>query len=132
MHRIHFVRLSALSWAIVTGILLTLPGGSFSSSSRLIPFLTAAGMDKVVHFVLFSVMAWLAYLAFRDVDALRFPVPAACGFALAYGLILEGLQFYIPERFPSFADVLADGVGVLVAGVVINQVERRRNCSSSK
>ncbi|MEE8366993.1 MAG: VanZ family protein, partial [Thermoanaerobaculia bacterium] len=79
----------------------------------------------VVHFVLFSVMAWLAYLAFRDVAALRFPVLAACGFALAYGLILEGLQFYIPERFPSFADALADGFGALAAGLVSDQVERR-------
>ena len=85
----------------------------------------------MIHIVLFSVMAWLAYLAWRDISSLKFPVQAAGGFAMAYGLLLEGLQLYVPGRSPSLPDAAADAVGVLVAAVLSYQVERRRALSSS-
>ena len=115
LRRFQLMRMLALTWAIVIGVLLTLPGDSFSSRSHLIPFLIPEWTDKVVHLLLFSIMAWLAYLALRDIASLRFPVLVAGGLALAYGLLLEGLQFYVPGRSPSFGDAVADGVGVLAA-----------------
>jgi hypothetical protein len=129
MYTTKVTRLLALMWAILVGIVLTLPGDSISRSSRLLPFLPPAWMDKVVHFVLFSVMAWLAYLALRDVVSPRFAWLASCGLTLGYGLLLEVCQLFVPGRSPSLGDGVADGVGVLVAAFASYRIEARRRVS---
>jgi VanZ family protein len=69
--------------------------------------------DKVVHFVLFAVLAWLLLLPF--VLGLAWPVmkAAVIGFLLAalYGAWMEYLQTMLPYRHANIGDVIANILG---------------------
>lgn len=72
-----------------------------------------AHTDKVVHFIIFAILAWLWYPALRIASA--WPVKRAVwvGFALAvaYGAFTEYVQTHLAHRSGEWADVLANTLG---------------------
>ncbi len=71
-----------------------------------------------------------AFLCLSICAALSLPQgPARLGKAglamLAFGVLIEIVQFYVPERSADWQDVLADGVGI-VAGLLLVAAACRR------
>lgn len=70
----------------------------------------ASSWDKANHFIAFLVLS-----ALLDFSLPHWPFAGRkILLLLGYGLILELVQYFLPLRHFSVADVLADGVGIIV------------------
>ena len=69
------------------------------------------GWDKLNHFATFATLTVLACVGYAS----RWRVAAAL---LSYGIFIECVQAFIPERTAEAADVLADAVGIAIGLVV--------------
>lgn len=84
------------------------------------------GSDKVVHAVLYAVLGWtLALGRVRTPGSLPhvWPVLAGC----LYGATDEWHQWFVPGRFVSFGDWVADVVGVVLGYTLYITWIRRRS-----
>lgn len=72
----------------------------------------STGWDKLNHFLAFSLLAMLGGRAYPMRLGLVF------GGLLAYGAGIEILQYFSPDRFAEWGDLLADGFGLLSGGAV--------------
>ncbi len=77
--------------------------------------------DLVAHAVACFLLGALAYLAFGYRRAFFW---ALAGLVL-YGGAIEVLQAFVPNRYPSLADFVADALGVALAGGAAAWLERR-------
>lgn len=75
------------------------------------------GLDKVVHIVMYGVLGWLCARALHRAEG--FCAAAAILLAIlltsAYGASDEWHQVYVPGRYPSGADWIADTAGACLA-----------------
>lgn len=78
-----------------------------------------SGQDKLEHFAAYASFYLWGCASFPDA---RWRLPAAL---LAYGVAIELLQALTPYRTMSFADAVANALG-LVLGAVLLRVARRR------
>jgi len=78
------------------------------------PLLTSVN-DKVGHIVAFLYLAILLDFSFPES---RFDILKVI-LLLAYGLLIEVIQYFLPYRTSSFLDLLADGVGVALYFLLI-------------
>ena len=65
--------------------------------------------DLLNHAVAFIVLFILLKMAYPKLS-LKYSV----AFLLAYALWIEAVQYFLPTRFASWSDVLADSVGILI------------------
>lgn len=93
-----------LSWQLLTPVTVISPGG----------------WDKLIHFSGFFVLAALATLGWRKGAA-----TSIIALLLVYAALTELLQHFIPGRSFSLLDGLADGLGVVAAVVVSQQLLQR-------
>lgn len=84
------------------------------------PMVTAGIDDKFQHFMAYALLAVTAHFAFPS------KVVTTTLLLIAYGGILEGIQYLVPGRDMSLADGLANITGVAVAFVLVC-AERVRN-----
>ncbi len=92
--------LLALALLIVTYMMLTPSPGPIQASVN----------DKAGHALAFFVLSLLSHAGWARHDFnWRFVLPL-----LAYGIVMECIQYFIPHRFFSSADILADTAGILV------------------
>lgn len=85
--------------------------------------------DKLVHFLLYLVEAFLLYRAVRWPGRPRFSlgrVVAILGAMAFWAVADETHQFWIPGRFMEAADVAADVAGAAVGAVVASVGDRSR------
>ena len=94
----------------VTALSLT-PGGGVSTPGQ---------TDKILHFVAYTGMSFLALLAFRT----RFTRAAALLFVVALGLFLEWVQLFIDGRSASLLDAVVNALGV-AAGLLLYRFRGR-------
>ena len=101
-------------WVIVIGLLTLTPGNDLPRW----PWAAAIHLDKIVHFVLFGVLAWLlaGVFIFRNgMDRKRAVVLSVLA-AVVYGGLIELLQGWMEMgRSAEWADLLADALGAVVA-----------------
>lgn len=71
--------------------------------------------DKLVHVLVFLVLAFLADAGWpeKPYSPIKY-LPL-----LGYGLAVELLQHYVPTRTTSLADLLADGTGLALYGLLV-------------
>jgi VanZ family protein len=82
-----------------------------------IPDSVNTGNDKVNHFLAFLIFPAMAILAFREISpAKRFLL------GLAFGLLIEFIQLFVPGRSAELLDVGADCLG-LIAGEVLLRLQ---------
>ena len=92
--------LLALALMIITYMALTPAPGPIQEAVN----------DKLGHLAAFALLALLVHACWphRDFDW-RMILPL-----LAYGIAIECAQYFIPNRFFSLLDILADGTGILL------------------
>ncbi len=114
MHR--FVRRMARSaFVIGIGLVVLL---SVMPQDSLAPVPT---WDKLNHVAAYLALALSGMIGFRRRAA---SVRILLGL-FALGIGLEGVQAFLPSREASVADVVANGIGVLVGGAVALVIDRR-------
>lgn len=85
------------------------------------------GIDKVLHFIAYGVLAGLIYRACRKSQKIfifqkAYFISVIC--SIIYGFLDEFHQFYIPGRQTSEWDFIADALGAIVAIVIILQYRK--------
>lgn len=112
----HWRQLPAALWTLVCAVLLLSPGQSLPA--------VGGGADKIGHFALFFVQAWLlaVALAARRVSRPRLTAVAA---TIGYSAVLEWTHLWLPGRSWELADLLAGAVGALLS-LAIPLRKRRR------
>lgn len=80
------------------------------------------GWDKLVHFVLYGTLAWLAMRGRQDG---RPAVWIILLFCVVYGASDEAHQFLVPGRTPSVWDLLADSIGAGLGILLFLRLPRR-------
>ncbi len=95
----------AVSWAVLIVALCTIPGTD-------LPEIDIASIDKLAHFSLFAVLAWLW------LDATDGPIGRRSAVVLLlgslFGLATEYYQGLLPwERTPDMLDAAANAVGLM-------------------
>ncbi|NHB68974.1 VanZ family protein [Perlabentimonas gracilis] len=112
-------------WTVIIILATTLPSSSIPKSSLLqIPH-----FDKLVHFVLFFV---LALFILSERNSLRQQgklanraITFALSISIAYGLIIELLQYFLlPTRSGSLYDFMANVLGAIMAVVLYRLANR--------
>lgn len=127
--------LPAVAWAALVAAALGAPGDALAELSdrlSLGPFLDPL-FDKIVHFVLFAVLAALAARSFRALDPAgrsarlaRWPLSAAFLAAVVYGGTTELLQLGVGGRTAELGDFLADAAGAALAVGLVAALGGRR------
>ena len=114
MKKNQFSLIAAVSWFIVSFVLLTLPGTAFPKED----WLDKIWIDKWIHIGLFSILVILWCRSYRSLRAnatieklkRTFIIVAVIG--LGYGIAMEFVQKYcIPYRSFDVGDIVADAVG---------------------
>ena len=75
-------------------------------------------LDKVNHVGAFFVLSLLADYSYLARNRLAHKGMTLLGF----GLLIEGLQYWVGYRYFEVADLIADGAGILLYGLVRNPV----------
>ena len=108
--------LPAAAWFILIMILLSLPGESFERVQIDVS-------DKLAHVVLFAgqlLLFWVALELPRPrFRSHRHSLAVAAGFTLLFGLLSEPYQAFFTSRMADPYDAIANGIGVLSAGLLI-------------
>jgi VanZ family protein len=113
--------LPALGWAATIFVLSSFPGSAY-------PQTEVVGADKMVHLVLYGVLAGLCTRGWARGTSWRSWALIAASAALAalYGMSDEFHQRFVPGRNADWADVLADAVGAIVgASATVAYLHRR-------
>jgi VanZ family protein len=110
----------ALAWLLLSFVLLTLPGSSFTGYS----WLDKIQVDKIVHIALFGMLCFLFYLptGLSKLSAIAkknriLQISIAC---LCYGIAMEFVQkYWVPLRSFDVYDIVADAVGSFLPTVLL-------------
>ena len=73
--------------------------------------------DKQNHFIAFFVLTLLLGLAYSQLTAIK-----KFGLLLLMGFQIETMQYFIPGRFFSLLDVVADSIGIVMGMVVLKLI----------
>jgi VanZ family protein len=115
--------LPALLWALLIYISSSIPSVS-------LPAVRILNADKVVHFLVFLVLAWLLDRSLRNVPAIpwvaRYHLALTVVLTTVYGALDEVHQAFVPGRNPSFLDLSADVGGALLYVAIVWFLGRRR------
>ncbi len=86
-------------------------------------------VKKASHMIGYGVLAWLYYLGLsveREVTSEE-AIPWAWGMALFYAATDEFHQGFVPGRHSSPLDVIIDGIGAILALLLIKRIVLRRS-----
>ena len=67
--------------------------------------------DKLLHLIEYGIMGFLGYRAYYT--EIRLPIYSLIIFGLLFGVLDETWQSFIPGRFSSHYDIIADLIGVI-------------------
>jgi VanZ family protein len=109
--------LAALTWSLITTVLLCLPGSAFPKEN----WFDKIWLDKWIHIGIFTLMVFLwcrSITTLTEKKSILF-IQVAFYFFL-YGIAMEFVQkYFIPNRSFDIGDIIADGVGSIM-GLIIS------------
>ena len=112
----------AILWGMFILVATLTPGKSLPSSSLF-------RFDKLIHIIIFGVFAWLVLRAYflsvkekSDTTNVYLIVGAA---TILFGVAIEGMQQFIPDRGADRYDVIANTFGIIAAQLIFYFVHRK-------
>ena len=109
------IRKAVLLWLSTAGYMGLI---FFLSSQGNLGFTLPADSDKIIHAFAYMLLGLLFYLSLRASGARNYVLAAAFLLASIYGISNEIHQFFVPGRYASFGDVLANAVGALTGSLI--------------
>src|SRR5687768_11190855 len=107
----------AILWSIVVLFLTLLPGEEF-------PEVQVVGIDKLVHFFIFGLVMVLSsfglYKISAHTGAIQNPVLISFFYSITFGVAIEILQLFVPNRNFSLLDIIANVIGVALGYLLFN------------
>jgi VanZ family protein len=108
------LRKAVICWFITIGYM----GIIFSLSSHswnVLPHIPK-NVDKIIHLIIYVLLAFLLSLSLKRSGIKRYVFVVAFLFASIYGITDEIHQSFVPGRYAAVGDVLADSCGALIGG----------------
>jgi VanZ family protein len=122
LRKTYFPLIAAITWFIISVILLTLPGTAFPKED----WLDKIWFDKWVHIGMFAIMVTLWCMSWNSLKADKSPKKLKQVFVftalscLGYGITMEFVQkFFVPFRSFDVGDIAADAIGCAI-GVIFS------------
>ena len=113
--------MSSNTYKIFLGSYVALILGISSVPMESLPDLKFNHADKIFHFTEFFILGFLALKSFSIDNNYKLAVVlASCAI---FGAFDEWWQSFVSNRFTSFGDFIADGLGVLLSGFFFNPKE---------
>ena len=108
--------LKVLFWLIIASVLvLSCVPGSAPAVLKIV------NLDKVVHFSTFLLLSTILLFAY----AFGKPFIATAFLMTLFGLLIEVVQLYVPNRLFSIYDLVADILGILAALLVYKLIHKK-------
>jgi VanZ family protein len=85
--------------------------------------------DKIIHFVMYAILAVLSFWVLRYTDLATRPIQLLIASALVattYGAFIELVQSSLPYRSGEFGDIVANAVGALSGALLYFKIIKRR------
>jgi VanZ family protein len=107
-------------------LIATLTPGKSLPKSSLFQF------DKLIHIVIFGVFAWLVLRAYflsgipNNFNKIKIYIWVACA-TILFGISIEGIQDFIPDRGADRYDVIANTFGIIVSQIVFYIIHRNKD-----
>lgn len=111
------IRRAVLLWLVTAGYMGLL---FFLSSREKFAFTLPADSDKIIHALAYMPLGLLFYLSLSVSGMRRRLLIAAALFSLLYGVSDEIHQLFVPGRYASVGDVIADAVGAFIGSLLGN------------
>lgn len=73
------------------------------------------GNDKISHFIAYSILTINIGMIYFE-NKKRFSLGVVL--AIILGIVIEGIQYYVPGRFMSFYDIMANVSGVFIGALI--------------
>jgi VanZ family protein len=117
----------AIVWSVIVLILTLIPGEK-------LPDVPIFGIDKVVHFFIFGLLMILTafglYKISRQANSIQNPILISLLYSTLFGIMIEVIQPYVPNRSFSVYDIIANVIGVGLGYVAFNIWKRRQERKS--
>jgi VanZ family protein len=111
MKRVSIIRhLTLFLWLIITTL-------AFIPSYEPLPEIMSLS-DKLNHFVAFAVL--LIFTHYSRIVGFK----KLIGVLVGYALFIEVVQHFLPTRYFSLLDVVADGIGVVIGVVIVQGIKK--------
>ena len=101
-------------------LLLILIGSSIPGKS--VPTIFTLSWDKLLHVIEYFLLGVLGYRAFEERNKNITIIISV--FGILFGCFDEMWQSFIPGRYPSYYDVIADGIGVILGVTTIHIIKK--------
>ena len=101
-------------------LFLILIGSSIPGKS--VPTVFAFTWDKLLHLLEYFFLGILGYRAYEN--RYKYITIRISMFGITFGCIDEMWQSLIPGRNPSYYDVIADGIGVILGVITIHLIKK--------
>ena len=106
--KIRYYRKLLITYGILILSISSIPGDS-------IPRFVLLSWDKLIHIIEYS---FLGFLSVSSIDnKSKNKIIIACIFCLFFAILDEIWQSFIPGRFSSVLDVIADGIGIIIGSI---------------
>ena len=102
-------------------LFLILIGSSIPGKS--VPTAFAFTWDKLLHVIEYFFLGVLGYRAYEN--KYKYITIMISMFGIIFGCIDEIFQSFIPGRNPSYYDVIADGIGVILGVITIRIIKKQ-------
>lgn len=113
----------AILWSVIILILTLIPGNA-------VPEVGIFQFDKLVHFFIFGMLMLLSSYGLKKVlDLKSKPVNylmLTTLYSVSFGIMIEILQRFVPGRNFSYADIIANTIGVAI-GYLAFIILKKRN-----
>lgn len=114
--------LFGIIWAVIILFLSIISGGARTN-------IEFGLLDKVVHLSIYGLLSFLLVVGLKKQDdwpVVKFKAGYyAVGISVFYGVLMEFIQFFIPDRGYDYKDMIANTVGSIMGYVLFTLIYKR-------
>ena len=121
-HLKHYAFVPAIIWSAVLAFLMLLPADKIPQSQLLT-------LDKINHLIAYGLLSFLIALGYSikpSIKKKRNALLRDVSLAMAYGTLLELLQYFVPGRALDLFDLLANLTGCLLGILIFNIFQKNK------